>query len=385
MKYWRGYLAAILFALFAWGLTMFAKEHTPIIDMVYPYVSRMVQSFLAQWSSGTAQCLWQLALVVLIVGAIASIVLMILLRWNPIQWFGWILSIASLVFLLQTALYGMNYYASPLSEDIRLKMTPYTVGELEAATIYYRDQANALSQEVRRDAAGELQFSSFSELALQAEDGFHALTYDKLMPVFAGSTVPVKELGFADLYTAMGIDGVTIAITGEAAVNPQIPAIALPFTMCHEMSHRMSIAVERDANMGGFLACTANSSQEFQYSGYFMAYRYCYEALASVDKQAAAGVAAGETAEMKRDLQSYRTFYHENQDPKAASLANAANDAYLTASGDASGTASYGEVCDLLVNWHIQTVILPTQTVEPEKFDPLDKNQVDVTDLIREW
>ena len=371
LKYWRGYLAAILFALFAWGLTMFAKEHTPIIDMVYPYVTRMVQSFLAQWSGGTAQCLWQLGVVVLIVGTLASIVLMILLRWNPIQWFGWILSIVSLVCLLYTGLYGLNNYAGPLSEDIRLEMTPYTVRELETATIYYRDQANALSQEVRRDGDGKLVFSGFSDLATQAEDGFHALTYDKLMPVFAGSTLPVKELGFADLCTAMDIDGITVPLTGESAVNPQIPTIALPFTMCREMSHRMSIAVDRDANMGGFLACTANSSQEFQYSGYFMAYRYCYEALASVDGQAAAGVAAGETAEMKQDLQSYQTFYDEH-----------------TKAGDSQNTDTatvYGEVCDLLVNWHIQTVILPTQTEEPEEFDPLDKNQVDVTDLIREW
>ena len=79
--------------------------------------------------------------------------------------------------------------------------------------------------------------------------------------IFAGSREPVKELGWADMYSSMGITGVTFGITGEACVNPQIPDITLPFTMCHEMAHRMSIASERDANFAGFLACSFNSNR----------------------------------------------------------------------------------------------------------------------------
>ena len=62
-------------------------------------------------------------------------------------------------------------------------------------------------------------------------------------------------------------------------------------------------------------------------------------------------------------------------------LANTANDTYLKTSGEKSGIGSYSEVCDLLVNWHIQEVVLPSIAVEENHFDPYDKTQVDVTDI----
>ena len=45
------------------------------------------------------------------------------------------------------------------SEDIRLKETDYTVAELESATIYYRDQANALADQIKRDSDGNVDFA----------------------------------------------------------------------------------------------------------------------------------------------------------------------------------------------------------------------------------
>ena len=36
--------------------------------------------------------------------------------------------------------------------------------------------------------------------------------------------------------------------------------------------------------------------------------------------------------------------------------------------------------CDLLTSWHIQEVVLPALMEEEEQFDPLDKDQVDLSD-----
>jgi len=57
LKYWRGYLIAAIFGAFSWGLMEFAKNHTALIDMVYPYISRMFQGYLADWSSSVSFCL----------------------------------------------------------------------------------------------------------------------------------------------------------------------------------------------------------------------------------------------------------------------------------------------------------------------------------------
>lgn len=386
MKYWRGYLVAAILGAITWGVTMLAKKFTTLVDMVYPYLTRTVQNFLADWSGGVDFCVWQVALVLIVVISLATLVLMIVLRWNFIQWLGWALSGVMLVYLLHTGLYGLNYYAGPLADDIRLSVSECTLEERQDSVVYYRDKANALADELPRDTQGNLQYSSFADLAEQAAEGFKVLTYEQCYPVFAGSTVPVKELGWADMYSSMGITGITMGLTGEAAVNPQIPAVSLPFTMCHEMAHRMSIATERDANFAAFLACRANSSPEFQYSAYFMAYLYSLNSLSAVNTPeavtAAARIATGVNENFAHDLQSYAKFFDDKYDENATNLATFANDTYLKASGD-EGVSSYDNVGDLLAYLYVQEVVLPAQEEDAKStFDPYDENQVDLEGIV---
>ena len=79
---------------------------------------------------------------------------------------------------------------------------------------------------------------------------------------------------------------------------------------------------------------------------------------------------------------NYTQFYSGNQNATAASAAATANDTYLKASGETEGIKSYGQVCDLLVSWHIQEVVLPSITVVEKPFDPFDESQVDLTGIV---
>ena len=386
MKYWRGYLVAAIVAAFTWGIVEFAKAHTVLMDMVYPYVTRLLVSSLADWSSAVDFCLWQVLAMVLGVGILASIVLMLLLRWNPIQWLGWLAAIASIIYCLHTLVFGLNYYAGDLADDVRLEVREYTVTELEEATIFYRDQANKLAHEVPRDGNKLLKYPSFEELAEMAGEGFRVLTYEEAIPVFGGSTVPVKKLGWSDMYTSMGISGFTFAVTGEAAVNPQMPVVTQPFTMCHEMAHRMSIASEQDANFAAYLACNANPNPEIRYAGAFMAYLYCYNALASnttsTAQKCAAEVREGLDPLFSQDLADYNSFLVSSQKQEAVEVATTVNDTYLKTSGEEEGVASYGTVCDLLVSWYIQEYVLPLLAEEENNFDPYDETQVDLSGIV---
>ena len=351
MKYWRGYLTAAIFAGLTLALQQFAKNYGQLLDMVYPYVTRMIQDMLSAWSSGFDFCLWQVLVGVLVTLFIASIVLMVALKWNVFQWLGWVLAFVSIGFCLHTGIYGLNQNCGPLADDIRLNVTEFTITELVGATTYYRDMTNELSSQVPRDAEGNLQLPTFEELAQQAGDGFQTLTQERSYSVFGGETSPVKKLGMADMFTSRGVSGITVPFTGEAAVNPQLSGIALPFVMCREMARRMSIAQEQDANLAAFLACQANSDPIFQYAAYLSAYRYCYNTLAS-DSTSTAQNAAQKILE---------------------DLSPAAQKDLQTLEGD-----SDPEVCVLLVSWYIQEVYLPAHQDEVEKFDPLDPEQVEL-------
>lgn len=381
MKYWRGYLVAAILAAITWALVAFAEAHCVLVDMIYPYMTRLVVTSMADWTSSMAFCLWQVLLIALVIIAIVTVVLMIVLRWNFVQWLGWVMAVISLVVLLNTGLFGLNRYASPLADDMRLEINDFTVSELNEATVYFRDQANLLAGELPRDGKGNPQLDSFEELAKKAGDGFEVLAYDEAISVFAGSTVPVKKLGWSLFYS--GKFGETVALTGEAAVNPNVPDVILPFAMCNEMAHRMSIYSEADAAFAAYLAGISNPSKEFQYAAYLMAYRYCYTALKNIPTATAQACASqtdkGVSSLLRGDLEDCERFLGKNPDAPN----NRAEIPEDAAAEDAPiHFSEYGDVSDLLANWYIAKFITPLHQEEVTTFDPLDPTQVDLTGIV---
>lgn len=356
MKYWRGYLVALIFAAISLGLVAFAKAHGTLVDMIYPYMSRMFMTSLADWSSGVNFCVWTVIVLILVVALLVSIILMIILRWNFAQWLGWVLAAVFGVSVCHTVLYGLNDYAGSLADDIHMSVSEYTVDELYEATVYFRDQAKELSSQVSRDKRGNPDFGEFEDLAAKAGDGFQVLTYDEALPVFAGSTVPVKKLGFTS--TSVGI---TMPLTGESAVKASIDDVALPFAICQEMAKRMCIAHEEDAQFAAYLACIANSDTNYQYSAYCMAYYFCYSALENIDTEKAQSYAAkasqGVDERLQEDFDSCEDVFgkfHEASEEET-------------------------DVVDLLTNWYIATFKVEETPEENENFNPLDPSQVDLT------
>ena len=395
MKYWRGYLVAGILAAIALALTAFAKSHTFLVDMIYPYISRMVMSTMADWTAGASFCLWQALLLGLIALGIASIVLMILLKWHPVQWLGWVLATISCISMCNTVLYGLNEYTSPLADDMRLEVTDYNVSELNEATIYFRDKANALAQEVARDGKGNPDFGTFEEMAQQAGQGYNALTYEKSISVFAGSTAPVKKQTW---FASKGDSGMLVPLTGEVAVNPKVPTACMPFAMGKEMAHRLAIYSDADASFAGFFAGIHNESVNFQYSAYLMAYHYCYQALkdipTSTAQAAATGADSGVNALLRADLEDCLKFYGDRkstaqvrtatmttreavQTPTSESIEETGPDTQVS-QVDIS-FSSYTDVADLLASWYIQEYITPLHREEEVPFNPYDPTQVDLS------
>lgn len=359
LKYWRGYLVALIFAVFSWALSQFAAAHGELLDMTYPYMTRVLQSGLADWSGGMEFCVWQVLFLFGILALLAGIVLMVALRWNPVQMFGWVLAVVAIVNFLSNGLYGMNQYNSSIAEDMRITSYDSSLTSLENATTYYLEQATALAGKVERTGMGTVKSVKFATQAKQAANGFQNLVKRDHYPVFAGSTAPVKELGWAEYYTEQGITGKTVGLTGEAAVNPNVPAVAMPYAMCKEMAKRMSITRESDANFAAYMACTANEDVNFQYSGALLAFRSCYNALvadsSSEGRAAYKRVRSAITAQVKYDMEIYNDFLGENS------------------------KVVENDTVTLLVNWHIQSVILPKQQEEQAEdkillFDPLDES-----------
>lgn len=391
MKYWRGYLVAGIIGLFSWLLIGFASSHIVLMDMVYPYITRMLQSFLAGWSGAVDFCVWDVLVSAGMILVLGTAVLMLILRWHPVQWFGWVTAGVSLVFFLNTAIYGLNAYSSPISEDIRLQVSEYTLEELQEAAVYYRDQANALAQDVPRDATGVLA-TDFDTMNQEAVNSYDKLVYQHSYSLFAAVNAPVKVLPDPESYTEKGLTGTTVPLTGEAAVNPQVPGVGLPHAICHEMAHRMCIPLDRDADIAAFLACSKSDNVSFRYAAYVMAYRTCYLAmigLAAPEAQTAANqIQAGVHEGVYADMVAYDRFVQNAGEDflteMTALYLDIANDEEAEAEPEEleEDPAQRATLCDLLVSWHIQEVVLPLEESQNVRFDPFDENQVDLSGIV---
>ena len=378
MKKYFGFFVAAGTLLLTWAMTALAKRYGDILDAFYPYVTRWGQKILAGISSIFPFTLWQVLAVLLVLLLFGSLGLVIWKKRSIIRWLGWVLAVVSLGWCAHVGIYGLNFHASALSQDIRMEKVDLTQADLENALIFFRDQANALAEKLPRDENGNLLYEDFDALAQKADDGYRNLIKEGYS-VFAGSLLPPKKLAWPWLYNAMGVCGIAMALTGEASVNPKIPPMSIPFVMCHEMAHRMCIATEDDANFAAFLACLANEDPQFQYSAYYMAYRYCYGALLSSGSGQAAAAAARIDLEvnsyLRYDLKVYDRFFSGKHNALASAVADTANDAYIKLSGDENGTESYNRVSVSLVNWYLEVMVKPY--VEEENlpgFDPLDKD-----------
>ena len=99
------------------------------------------------------------------------------------------------------------------------------------------------------------------------------------------------------------------ALRPKSCVNLDTYEVWLPFTMCHELAHRQTVAAEDGANFCAYLACMENESPEFRYSGAIAAYVYCHNALYKADKTAASEIWQSLKEGVRADIQAANTHY----------------------------------------------------------------------------
>ncbi len=334
-------------------LLLAANYLTPLFFSFYPAFSRWIVGILAGITSVIPFALCEILLAALLFWFVASLIRAIIRR-RMVRWLTGVLLSVCTIGALFIAIWGLNYYAPKMTERLGLPDRQYTPAELKEATLYYRDRANELAAGVERDENGVMVEYDFDTLAKHAGDGYKKLAerYD----CFDGSTVRVKKMLSSKLMGKAGTTGVFICLTGESGVSTTTFQASMPFTMAHEIGHRMAFAREDEANFAAFLACDANDRPEFRYSGYYQAYVYCYNALYKVDPDGAREVSAGCSELVLSDMRAASAHYDEVEDEKVSELQDTVYSGYLQAFSVESGTRSYGEVADLLLTWYFERI-----------------------------
>ena len=321
----------------------------------YPELSRKVLSAVSSVTAVVPFCVWEVLLLLAVLWLVYTLVNVF--RRHGRGFFAWLSGIVLALSVFAFAfvgVWGLNHFGPTVAESLSLPVREYSAAELAEATRYYAAEASRLSSGVARDTNAVGQFSDFSTLSKKAGAGYETLA--KKYALFTGSTDRVKKLATWKMFSHFGITGIFVCVTGEACVNPDTYAAWLPFTMCHEIAHRQTVAAEDGANFCAYLACMENPDAEFQYSGALAAYIYCSNALMKADRTTATEIWNSVDPGIRADAQAANAHYAQYEG-KVQDAAQKVNDAYLKAFSEASGVQSYGEVADLLIAWYQQQTV----------------------------
>jgi len=313
----------------------------------YTDLSRTVLEAISNITGAFPFAVWEIGLTLIVLLALYFL----FHNKKFLSWLAGIVLLVSVLVFLFVGLWGLNHFCpTTVADRVGLAVTGYTKEQLAATTQYMANQASAWADRVDRQADGTMtvDFDGWAEIA---DDGYDALAREN--PFFQGSGAPVKKLLSSRLFSHMGFTGIFMTFTAECNVNAETFSASLPYTMCHELAHRLTVAAEDEANFCAFLACLENSDPAFQYSCWYSAFVYTYNALYDTDRELATQIWNSLSETVREDCRRANAHYDQFEG-EVQEAATKANDVYLKVFKEESGVRSYGEVADLLIAWYLK-------------------------------
>lgn len=329
------------------GLLAAAAIYIPeLFFSFYTDFSRSVLNTLSGFTGAFPFAVWEIGLVLIVLLAFY----VLFKRKKFFTWLSGVVLLVCVMIFLFTGLWGLNHFGPSVADRMGLTVTEYSKDQLIATASYMAEQANHWAEQVDRNPDGSMT-DDFDGWAARAEEGYAVLAQRN--DFFQGSGAPVKKLLSGRLFSYMGFTGIFMTYTGECNVNPETYVASLPFTMCHELGHRLTVAAEDQANFCAFLACLEHPDPDFRYSGWYSAFIYTYNALNRVDKDAAAEIWYSLSETVREDCRR-ATAHYDQFEGQVQEAATKANDVYLKAFREEDGVQSYGKAADLLIAWYLQ-------------------------------
>ncbi|MCL2810891.1 MAG: DUF3810 domain-containing protein [Clostridia bacterium] len=223
--------------------------------------------------------------------------------------------------------WGLHFARVPFADATDLQLRPTSKTELSALCNILLKDALALRAQAQEDGRGAFALSdTLDDLLANVSDAYGALA--GAYPFLAGNYAPPKRAALGEAFSEMRIMGIYIPFTGEALLNPGIPASQLAHTAAHEAAHQRGIAREAEADFVAYLACIASDDPSIAYSGTLTMLRYAALSLSEIDPEAYHALCARFSAGIAQDY-AQQIDYWKRFDTTVAGLVNLTNERYL--------------------------------------------------------
>ena len=250
------------------------------------------------------------------------------------------------IYIVFNLSWGLNYNRLGIGQQLQLKPSVYSAGELEAVLNITIEKLNVLAEPAYKERPAFRKKTYLFKKAVQAYDlaatEFTFLQY---------STPSVKPSLFSYLGNYLGYTGYYNPFSGEAQVNTTVPLFLQPFTSTHEIGHQLGYAKEMEANFAGYLAAKHSTDKAVLYSLYFDLYVYAIRNLYFRDSLAVKTYAVRLPMIAKNDIRELKAFFRKYENPFEPIIRQLYGQ-YLKANEQPQGILSYDEVLGWIIAYY---------------------------------
>jgi len=323
---------------------------------VYYHISRPYHTFMARLCAhvpfSVAELFYALAVAAILVYIISQIVRIIRKPEKGRRVYITILTLIVVCLLFWAAysyLWTPYYYAPSFAQQADIDDGAVSTPELEAVTRYFAGKANQYAGKVPRDENGV--YAADRQDILNRAAAVYAAAAGK-WPFLAGDALRPKGILCSKVMSLTDFTGFFFPLTGEANLNMDSPAVMLPATEEHELSHQRGIGREQECNFIAVAACMDSGDADFEYSGALTAYIYLGNALRSADEAAWQKIYASLSDTVLSDLKQNNGYWAAYENTFVYKVSNSAYESFLQGNGQTLGLKSYGACVNLLTHYY---------------------------------
>lgn len=330
-------------------------------ESIYPMINNTVSRLTGMASVSIGEILIIIGIAILLLGPIAFIICLIVLRKRRKKVLRFTAMFLLIVFTYITVTETMNcfimYHCTSFSEKYMNVSEDHNYEQLVELCNMFIDKANYYSEVVERDENGKVIVpDNLNETAVQA-----MINLGDDFEMLSGYYTQPKKILFSGLMTQLNLKGVYFPFTLETNYNKHMYPVNFPETICHEMSHYKGFMQEDEANFISFLACINSDSDYFKYSGYLSALDYTYSQIAKLMKyEEYSDIQLLQINELVINDDIFVEYeYLEKLEEEAiisteviSEVSETAIDASLKLNGVSDGSKSYGRMVDLLLSYY---------------------------------
>lgn len=255
------------------------------------------------------------------------------------------------IFLIYQLFWGMLYFGRPIAD--KLPETTAPADTAEALAEKYLKLCIRDRETLAEDHNGVFKISDIEALKHSIISGQKGIS-PAIFSTERHRVISIKPSLFSGIMSYTGILGYYNPFTAEAQYNPNMPQIALPFTLAHEHAHQLGAAREQEASFVAYLLGKDSDNPELKYSTEYFVLKSVLSYLADDRPAFVRNIISRYSPAMQRD-RFYEKLFAVRHRGAADDFFAFTNNLFLK-SNRQEGSITYNYFTDLLLRYEQQKI-----------------------------